>query len=172
MFPSNGVAPALSPSPQPSPTASAPATRPDPEVVARLARARRRQFTVAYKLRILDEAAHTAIGQLGGLLRREGLYSSHLANWRRQRVQGTLTTLAPQRRGRPVTPAAEREVAQLRVENARLARKLAAAELVIEVQKKVAALWGLDPPAVAEAPTEQTQPVVALPIRRGRRRSG
>ena len=86
---------------------------------------------MAYKLRILDEAAHTAIGQLGGLLRREGLYSSHLANWRRQRVQGTLTTLAPQRRGRPVTPAAEREVAQLRVENARLARKMAAIALIL-----------------------------------------
>ena len=139
MLTSNGATPALRPSPQRSPTALAPVARPDPEVVARPAQARRRQFTVAYKLRILEEATHTAIGQLGALLRREGLYSSHLSNWRRQRVEGTLTALAPQRRGRPPTPAAEREVAQLRVENARLARKLATAELVIEVQKNVRA---------------------------------
>jgi len=141
--------------------------------VARPPRAQRRQFTIAYKLRILDEAAHTAIGQLGALLRREGLYSSHLSNWRRQRVEGTLTALAPQRRGRPPTPAAEREVAQLRVENARLARKLAAAELVIEVQKKVSALLGVvgldttDSLAETPPPPEPTQ-LTARRSRRGR----
>src|SRR5437867_1286327 len=143
MFTSHGEAPALRPSPPLSATTPAPTARPDPEVIARSAQARRRHFTVAYKLRILDEAAHTAIGQLGALLRREGLYSSHLANWRRERARGTLTALASPRRGRPAIPAAEREVRQLRVENAGLARKLAAAELVIEVQKKVAALLGL-----------------------------
>ncbi len=178
MLTSNGATPALRPFPQQSPTAPAtavPAAHADPEVVARPAQARRRQFTVAYKLRILDEAAHTAIGQVGALLRREGLYSSHLANWRRQRMEGTLTALAPQRRGRPATPAAEREVAQLRVENARLARKLAAAELVIEVQKKVAALLGavgLDATAslaAGEPPPELTQQAAARPGRRGRR---
>jgi transposase-like protein len=119
--------------------------RPNPEVVARPARAHRRRFTAAYKLRILNEAAHTAIGQLGALLRREGLYSSHLANWRRERGRGALADGAAPRRGRPATPATEREVARLREENARLARKLAAAETVIEVQKKVAALLGLAP---------------------------
>ena len=139
-----------------SPAAAAPGlprpaqpTPPDPEVLAAPARARRRQFTVAYKLRLLQEADHTALGHLGALLRREGLYSSHLTNWRRQRAAGTLAALAPQRRGRPATSTTERELAQLREENARLARKLAAAETVIDVQKKVAALLGLtrlDPP--------------------------
>jgi len=112
---------------------------PNPEVPAIPARARRRQFTAAYKLRILHEADHTAIGHLGALLRREGLYSSHLTNWRHQRAQGALAALAPQRRGRPATPSGERELAQLREENARLARKLVAAETVIEVQKNVRA---------------------------------
>jgi len=167
MLTSNGATPALRPSPQQSPTASAPVAHPDPEVVARPAQARRRQFTVAYKLRILDEAAHTALGQLGALLRREGLYSSHLSNWRRQRVEGTLTALAPLRRGRPATPAAEREVAQLRVENARLARKLAAAELVIEVQKKVAALLGAVGPDTADS-LDETPPPPEPAARRGR----
>ena len=106
--------------------------RPDPEVPAR---ARRRQFTAAYKLRILHEADHCAGGHLGALLRREGLYSSHLAKWRRQRAQGALAGLAPQRRGRPAAPGNEREVARLREENARLARKLAAAEAIVEIQK-------------------------------------
>jgi len=117
--------------------------RPDPEVTVLPARGRRRHFTAADKLRLLYEADHTAIGQLGALLRREGLYSSHLANWRRQRARGTLNALVAQQRGRPATPVAEREITQLREENARLARKLAAAETVIAVQKKVAALLGL-----------------------------
>jgi len=129
--------------PAPSRTSSA---RPDPEVAATLARARRRQFTVAYKLRILHEADHCALGQLGALLRREGLYSSHLSTWRQQRAAGTLAALSPQRRGRPVTSPEARELAQLREENARLARKLAAAETVIEVPKKVATLLGLTLP--------------------------
>src|SRR5881394_243203 len=75
---------------------------PDPEVPERLERARRRQFTVVYKLRILSEtdAARTT-GEIGALLRREGLYSSHLAAWRRQREEGILHALAPRRRGRP-----------------------------------------------------------------------
>jgi len=119
----------------PRPTHPAQPPYPDPEVPAAPARARRRQFTVAYKLRILHEADHCAIGQLGALLRREGLYSSHLSNWRQRRAAGTLAALAPQRRGRPATSATERELAQLREENARLTRKLAAAETVIDVQK-------------------------------------
>src|SRR5450756_899384 len=72
-------------------------TPPDPEV---LERARRRQFTASDKLRILEEADRCSMpGQLGILLRREGLYSSHLAEWRRHRAQGTLAALAPHRRG-------------------------------------------------------------------------
>src|SRR6266571_6211371 len=92
-----------------------PPPSPDPEVVER---ARRRQFTASYKLRILEEADQCAVpGQLGQLLRREGLYSSHLAEWRRHRAQGTLAALGPQRRGRPPTSAAVLELARLRQEN-------------------------------------------------------
>jgi transposase len=118
---------------------------PDPEVVER---AHRRQFTAAYKLGILAQAdGCTAAGQLGALLRREGLYSSHLTEWRRQRTQGTLAALAPQRRGRPATSAALGELARLRQENERLTRQLAAAEAIIEIQKKVSSLLGLTQPS-------------------------
>lgn len=118
---------------------------PDPEVVER---AHRRQFTATYKLRILEEADQcTAPGQLGALLRREGLYSSHLADWRRQRAQGTLAALAPRRRGRPSTSAPSVELSRLRQENERLTRQLAAAEAIIEIQKKVSLLLGLTQPS-------------------------
>jgi transposase len=128
------------------PTAEAPhAMPPNPEVVER---ARRRQFSASYKLRILEEAdACTAPGQLGALLRREGLYSSHLTEWRRHRAAGTLASLAPRRRGRPPVSAAEAELARLRAENERLACRLEAAEAIIEVQKKVSALLGLTQPS-------------------------
>lgn len=130
-------------------------TRPDPEVPARPAGARRRRFTAAYKLRLLHETDTCAIGQLGAILRREGLYSSHLVAWRRQRKDGALAALAPQRRGRPAPSAAAREVTRLREENARLARSLAAAETVIEIQKKVSSLLGVtlpEPPAAPRRP--------------------
>jgi transposase len=128
------------------PTASGPRpVPPDPEVVER---AQRRQFTAAYKLGILAEAdGCTAPGQLGALLRREGLYSSHLTEWRRHRTQGTLAALTPQRRGRPATWAALGELVRLRQENERLTRQLAAAEAIIEIQKKVASLLGLTQPS-------------------------
>ena len=116
---------------------------PNAEVVER---ARRRQFTAAYKLRILREADACEAGQLGALLRREGLYSSHLRTWRQQREQGLLAALAPQRRGRPPIRTGERDLVQLRQENERLTRRLAAAESVIEIQKKVSALLGLTLP--------------------------
>lgn len=122
--------------------------RPDPEVSERLERARRRQFTVGYKLRILSEAdvARTS-GEIGTLLRREGLYSSHLAAWRRQREEGILNALSPRRRGRPSSSPEQREVARLRQENERLSQRLVAAEAVIDVQKKVALLLGLVEPS-------------------------
>src|SRR5947209_12054905 len=84
---------------------------PDTEVVAR---ARRRQFTAGYKLRILEEADRChRDGELGALLRREGLYSSHVAQWRRQRATGALAGLAPRKRGRPAASNQELEVARL-----------------------------------------------------------
>ena len=140
-------------------------TRPDPEVHAPSARIGRRQFTAADKLRILHEADHCPVGQLGALLRRERLYSSHLAKWRRQRAEGALTALAPRPRGRPAPSTAEREVARLREENARLAQQLAAAQTVIEVQGKVSALLGL-----GVLPTPSASPSPGTPESTGRRR--
>src|SRR6476619_1969075 len=103
--------------------------RPDPEVPERLERARRRQFTGVYKLRILIEAdAARTTGEIGGLLRREGLYSSHLAAWRRQREEGILHALTPRRRGRPTHSPEQRELVRLRQENERLGQRLGLAE--------------------------------------------
>ncbi len=120
---------------------------PDPEVPERVERARRRQFTVGYKLRVLTEAdAARTTGEMGALLRREGLYSSHLATWRRQREEGILHALTPRRRGRPSSSPDQRELARLRQENERLERRLTAAEAVIEIQKKVSLLLGLAEP--------------------------
>ena len=120
---------------------------PDPEVTPK---ASRRTFSAAEKLRILNEAdACTQSGQIGALLRREGLYSSHLVKWRRLRAAGQLQALAPQPRGpklSPPDPLAE-ELAQVRTENARLHARLTQAELIIDVQKKVAQLLGATLPA-------------------------
>src|SRR4051812_17738944 len=123
--------------------------RPDPEVPERLERARRRQFTVGYKRRILSEAdAARPTGEIGALLRREGLYSSHLAAWRRQREERILDALSPRRRGRPTSSPEQRELARLRQENERLSRRLVAAETVIEVQKKLRCCSGWSSRAV------------------------
>ena len=108
--------------------------RPDPEVVAK---AKRRTFSVEYKLRSLREAdACTEPGEIGSLLRREGLYSSHLSNWRRQRQVGTLAGLKPKKRGRKAAPE-KRRIAELERENTRLRRRLEQAETIIAVQKKL-----------------------------------
>ena len=111
---------------------AAPSPHPNPEVVAQ---AERRRFTAEYKLSIL-----TAVG---ALLRREGLYSSLLTDWRRERNTANLQALAPQKRGpkSQLNPFAT-ELEQLRRENQRLAEELRNAEIVIDIQKKVAALLG------------------------------
>jgi hypothetical protein len=101
---------------------------------------------VEYKARILAEAdACTGPGALGELLRREGLYSSHLATWRKQRDEGALAGLTPKRRGRrakPKNPLSE-EVARLQRENGRLKEQLRQAELIIDVQKKVSEMLNI-----------------------------
>ena len=106
----------------------------------------RRRFTVQYKAKILAEAdACTESGQLGELFRREGLYSSHLTTWRRQRDKGTLAGLTPKQRGRkarPKNPLAD-EVARLQRENKRLQEQLRQAELIIDVQKKVSEMLNI-----------------------------
>lgn len=109
----------------------------------------RRRFTAEYKVRILCEAdGCVQPGQLGVLLRREGLYASHLTAWRKQRDEGTLAGLTPKRRGRKAAPdaplAAENE--RLRRENQRLAAKLRQAETIIEVQKKLSEILGIPLP--------------------------
>jgi transposase len=117
---------------------------PDPEVFEKKPR---RRFTAKYKLRILAEAdTCTQPGQVGALLRREGLYSSNLTTWRQQRAQGILQAMAPKKRGRKLkqkNPLAER-VAQLEKENRRLQDKLKKAETIIEVQKKISEILGIN----------------------------
>jgi transposase len=118
------------------------ASRPDPEVVAK---PKRRTFTAEYKLGILREAEAAAgtRGGIGVLLRREGLYSSLLATWRRERANGILEALTPQKRGpKSKRNPMEEEVPKLRRQNARLTKDLRKAHIIIDVQKKVAALLG------------------------------
>ena len=113
----------------------------DPEV---LPRAERRQFSGAYKLRILEEVDRCAErGQIGALLRREGLYSSHLSKWRRQRAAGQLQALSGQKRGRKAQEVGAAELVRLERENERLRARLEQAELIIDVQKKLSRLLGL-----------------------------
>jgi transposase len=122
----------------PSPTSRV--TPPDPEVPAKV---QRRTFSAEYRLRILKEAdACKKHGSLGALLRREGLYSSHVMNWRRQREQGELLAGRARKRG-PTAKPIDPRVKQLEVENRRLQRKLARAETIITLQKKVAEILGI-----------------------------
>lgn len=115
---------------------------PDPEVPTR---AQRRRFTAAYKRRILHEAETCNPGGIAVLLRREGLYSSHLTTWRHQREQGEIAGLEPRKRGKKATPrnplVAENERLQREIE--RLQKRLRQAETIIEVQKKLCKMWGL-----------------------------
>ena len=119
-------------------------SRVDPEVKVK---PERRRFTAEYKLRILKEADNcTGPGQIGALLRREGLYSSNLTQWRLQRAEGVLQALTPRKRGPKVDPLAE-ENAALRQRVDRLEAELKRAETIIEVQKKVSELLGLSDPS-------------------------
>jgi len=114
---------------------------PEPEVPER---ARRRRYTAEYKLGVLGEAdACAEPGQIGALLRREGLYSSLLSQWREQRRAGALNGLTPRKRGRKLRRSAEaKRIEQLESENSRLRKELRQAQLIIGVQKKVARLLG------------------------------
>lgn len=116
--------------------------------------ARRRQYSSSEKRRILALADEcTQPGEIGALLRREGIYSSHLSTWRRQRAAAERAALEPQKRGRKADPvlAEARHLEMLTRENERLRRKLAQAELIIDVQKKVATLLDL---SMAPAPSD------------------
>jgi len=112
---------------------------PNTEVVAK---AKRKRFTAPEKLRILREAeACRGSGEVGALLRREGIYSSYLTTWRKQRELGELDGLSPHKRGPKPNPEAI-ELAKLRREHERLQERMRRAELIIDVQKKVARMLG------------------------------
>ena len=116
---------------------------PDPEVSEK---ATRRRFSAEYKRHVLEETdVCTAPGEIGALLRREGLYSSHLSKWRSQRERGTLAGLQPKKRG----PKPKRsdpmmgENERLRRENQRLSKRLRQAEMIIEIQKRASEILGI-----------------------------
>jgi len=115
---------------------AAPVAPPDPEVEER---GTRRRFSAEYKLRILREAdACRGDGDVGALLRREGLYSSHLVNWRKQRDEG----LIARKRGRKANPDRKR-IKELEEEVARLKKRLKRADLLLDIQKKASELLGI-----------------------------
>ena len=119
---------------------------PDPEVSAQ---PKRRRLSAEYKLRILKEVDNcTEPGGIGAILRREGLYSSHLTDWRRQRDKGALSALGKRRGPKPKKNPLADENDRLRRENGHLQQRLEQAETIISVQKKVASLLGipLNPP--------------------------
>lgn len=110
-------------------------------------KATRRRFSNEYKLRVLQEADKcTKPGEVGALLRREGLYSSHLTTWRALRRDGTLKALGRKRGPKPKRTAEQLEADELRRENERLREKLRKAEKIIEVQKKLAEVLGTEEP--------------------------
>jgi transposase len=115
--------------------------------------AKRRRFTAEYKHRILSEIDHAERGQIGAILRREGLYSGTVTDWRKERDAG----LAPRKRGRKADPATplRKEKERLERENARLRKRLAQAEIIMAAQKKLSEVMGLVLPE-NDTPRENT----------------
>ena len=128
----------------------APAMVQDTEVMAK---AKRRRFSASEKLRVLKAAdACTETGEIAALLRREGLYSSHLAEWRKARAAGELDGLAPRKRGRkpaPVNPM-EKEVVELKRALAKAEARATRAEALVELQKKISQLLGIPQPGTED----------------------
>ncbi len=116
-------------------------------------KAKRRRFTAEYKIRILKEAATcTERGALGALLRREGLYSSHLTEWRAAIERGELAALTPKRRGPPpkVVDPRDKQIAEQERQIARLTKRAERAEALVELQKKVSEILGIALPTIEE----------------------
>jgi transposase-like protein len=118
----------------------------------------RRRFSAAYKQRIpaeVDAAAGT--GEIGRILRREGLYSSQIAGWRRARAESERAALAPRKRGPKPAPTnpLQAENAQLKREKERLLKKLRTAELMIDLQKKVSQILGITLPVLDESDDDE-----------------
>ena len=132
-----------------------PAAVADPEV---LDRPIRRQFSAEYKRRILAECDDAPVGSVGRILRREGLYTSHLRDWRAARERGTVAAFTPKARGPKPEPTSPHELenARLRRELDRMKKKLERAELVIDFQKKVADLLGIALPTVENGDGDET----------------
>ena len=127
------------------------AGRPETEVTEK---AKRRRYTAEFKARMLREAeACTKPGELGALLRREGLYSSHLTSWRAQAARGELAALEPKKRGpkAKVIDPRDTQLAALERENAKLQLRIERAEEIIEVQKQVSQLLGIVLPNTEES---------------------
>ena len=121
-----------------------PALVPDPEVAAT---PRRRTFTAKYKARIVEECDQAnKPGQINAILRREGLYSSHLSSWRQARERGEISGLAPRKRGPKQKPkmVSAREYARVKRDKERLERELEKAHAIIDVQKKLSVILGID----------------------------
>ena len=126
----------------------------DPEVRDK---AVRRRFTATYKRRILQEADQCGSGGIAALLRREGLYSSHLTTWRKLRLTGEIAGLEPRKRGKkpvPRNPMAG-EIKRLTRENQRLQKRLHQAETIVEVQKKLCDLLGLTVPPIEQNESDE-----------------
>lgn len=120
-----------------------------PQETEVVAKAKRRTFTAEYKREIIRKAdACEEPGDVGALLRKEGLYSSHLTAWRRELNARELEALAPKKRGPKPNPeaAAESELAALRKENTALRARAERAELLVEIQKKVSEILGVELP--------------------------
>jgi transposase-like protein len=127
-----------------------PAERSETEVSAK---AKRRRFTAEYKVRILREAdGCTQTGEMGALLRREGLYSSHLVTWRAQAKRGEIAALSPKKRGpKPKEDdARDKRMAEMAREIAKLTQRAERAEAIVDLQKKVSQLLGIALPATGE----------------------
>ncbi len=138
-----GQSPGLSA--DPVSTAPVPSTQPDPEVNAKL---ERRHFNAAYKRSIVEQADRCQEpGGIGALLRREGLYSSHLSDWRRAQRDGELQSTKARSRGPAASEqtAERRQIARLEAQNARLEKELEKARTIIDVQKKLSALLSMNP---------------------------
>jgi transposase-like protein len=121
------------------------------------AKATHRRFSAEYKRRILQETASCDSGGMAALLRREGLYSSHLTAWRHQRKQGEIRGLEPHKRGRKAIPrnplAAEND--RLQRENRRMGKRLRQAEIIIDVQKKLCEILGLTVPPIEQSEDDE-----------------
>jgi transposase-like protein len=124
----------------------------DPEVVEK---AKRRRFSASYKLKILEEVDRNP-GQSGAIIRREGLYSSHLSAWRRQREQGALKALG-KKRGPTGKSTEQVQLEKLQRQNARLERELFKARAIIDTQKKLAEILGVDLPKITDRDPDNSE---------------